>query len=277
MSNGGRSSDASVKARRQLLLERVLERGDAAIRDLAAELGVSVMTAHRDVDALAREQLLLKDRGRVAAPSTLLVQTSATFRLRAAQEVKAAVAAAALPVLAGAQTVLLDDSTSGLPLLQLLAACAAPTTVVTNYLRAAQAAAGSQDLQVHLLGGRYVPELDAVFGPETVEAIGRWRADVSVLSNPALSHGKLYHMLPDSTAVKRAMLSAATTTVLLLDSTKLGRSAPHVVCDYSDIDVVVLDEHAPSQEVEALRSAGVRVILAPVAQSALSPVHETLA
>ena len=264
MSGGGRSSDASVRARRQKLLELVLERGDVAVRDLAAELGVSAMTAHRDVDALAREQLLLKDRGRAAAPSTLLVQTSAAFRLRAAQDVKTAVAAAALPVLAGAGTVLVDDSTSGLPLLELLGRSGARAAVVTNYLRAAQVAAAAGDLAVHVLGGHYVPELDAVFGPATTEGVARWRADVAVLSNPAVSHGRLHHILPDSAAVKRAMMAAAATTVVLLDSTKLGRSAPHVVCGYADVDVVVVDEHAPAEEVDALRAAGVRVVLAPV-------------
>ena len=274
MSNGGRSSDASVKARRQQLLELVLQRGDASIRELADELGVSVMTAHRDADALAGEQLLHKDRGRVSAPSTLLVQTSAAFRLRAAQAIKEAVAAAAISVLAGASTILLDDSTSGLPLLPLLAEAPQHVTVVTNYLRAAQAVGGAGSIDVHLLGGRYVPELDAVFGAATVEAISRWRADVSVFSNPALSHGRLFHMLQDSAQVKKAMLAAASTKVLLLDSSKLGRTAPHVVCDYRDIDVVIVDDRAAPQEVELLQAQGVQVILVPTPTlEATAPLH----
>lgn len=264
--SGGRSSDAQVRARRKHLLEIVLERGEAEIRSLAVELGVSAMTAHRDVGALVRDQLLIKDRGLVRAPSALLVQTSAAFRLRASPDVKHAVADAALPLVRAAGTVLADDSTSCLPLLEGLAELGNPVTLVTNYLRVARSLGGYDNVAVHLLGGRYVPELDAVFGPPTVDAIRGWHADVAVFSNPAVSGGRLYHMLDDSARVKRAMIASASTRILLLDYTKLGRTAPHVVADANEIDIVVVDEHADATQLAALTDAGARVVVAPLAR-----------
>jgi DeoR/GlpR family transcriptional regulator of sugar metabolism len=262
--SGTRSSEASVEARRERILEQVLEEGAVAIGELARRHGVSEMTVHRDLDALGAAGFLTKERGRAVAPSALRVETSALFRMRAGARLKEAVARAALPLLGEPESVLVDDSTSVLPLLAALGRRGRPITLVTNYLEVVRRAAEHPQLGVHLLGGDYSPDLDATFGPAAVEAVRRRTVDVAVLSVPAVAQGRCYHPLEPSAALKRAALETARRRILLIDHTKTPRTGPHLVCDTGRFDAVVVDGGVDPAEADAMRATGTTVVLAPL-------------
>lgn len=263
----GRSSDALVAERRERMLQAVLAAREMTIADLAGGFDVSVMTVHRDLDFLAEAGLLRKSRGRAVAPSGQEVATSARFRLRSAQAAKEAVARTAAGLLEPGQTMFVDDSTSVLPVLQDLPDPAS-FTVITNYVRAAQTLAHTGAV-VHLLGGELVPELEATFGPVTVEAVDTWRVDVVLMGNPAVTRGRLYHPRPESVALKRAMLAAAERSVLLIDHSKLGRRALANWASVAEFSDVVVDSAADPEELAVLRQAGPDVLVVDV------PAHET--
>jgi DeoR/GlpR family transcriptional regulator of sugar metabolism len=58
------------------------------------------------------------------------------------------------------------------------------------------------------------------------------------------------------------MLCAADRRVLLLDHTKMPRTAPHLLCDVSAVDVVVVDSAVAEQQLAMLRATGVTVLVA---------------
>jgi len=252
----GRQPDHVVGARRERLLEVVLARGDVPVEDLVAELGVSLMTVHRDLDALAARQLVRKVRGRALAPSTLTVETGMRFRKRAAVREKAAIAGLVADEIRGGITVMIDDSTSCLPLADALARHE-DVTLVTNSVELARAAGAADGVDVVLLGGHYRADFDATFGADTTAALRGLRADVACISTPALHEGVLYHPIQESTDVKRAMLAASARHVLLVDASKFGRSAPYAFAHAADFDVVATDDAAPRDALDALRRGGV--------------------
>lgn len=261
---GSRTSSASIQARRDRILDHVLDQQQVPIPTLAALFGVSSMTIRRDLSVLESQGFLLRRVGHAVAPPQLHVQTSAGFRRRAAVCVKEAVARTALPLFSGVESMLVDDSTSVLPLISLLAAPAhEPLTIVTNYLDVVRLTADTTTLRAHLLGGDYVPGLNATFGSACLEAVARWHVDVFAFSVPAIENGRCYHPLPDSVAVKRAMMHAADRRVLLLDHTKMPRTAPHLLCDVSAVDAVVVDSAVPERQLAMLRATGVPVLVAP--------------
>ena len=62
--------------RRARILQMLMSGTTAQIRDLAAELRVSLMTVHRDLAELEKEGLVRRLRGAVSAEKSLLFESS---------------------------------------------------------------------------------------------------------------------------------------------------------------------------------------------------------
>jgi DeoR/GlpR family transcriptional regulator of sugar metabolism len=222
---------------------------------------VSIMTVHRDLDALAGEGWLTKIRGGATANPSALLDAGVRERSTALQADKAAIAARAAALLGTGQTVFLDDSTTALALLPHLAAVA-PVQVATNFLPVVQGLAGCRGVDVVVLGGRYYPLQEACFGMATVEAVKELRADLVFLSTTAVNAGACYHRSETTVMVKRALMAHAARTVLLVDHAKFGRPAPHLLCPVQDFDVVVTDAHIDPEDLADLRALDVVVEVA---------------
>ena len=118
--------------RRNAIIEMVIAGGSVRIEDLPDAFGVSLMTVHRDLDTLAAQGLIRKTRGLATAMPSTLSESSTEFRSRQNVAEKQAVAAAALAMIEPGQSVILDDSTTGLYLAAQLPE-RQPLTVITNF------------------------------------------------------------------------------------------------------------------------------------------------
>ncbi len=240
----------------------MLDEGFARVEDLVREFDVSLMTMHRDLDALEAEGWLSKIRGGATANPAALVDAGVRERSSAMRAEKLAITDVAATMLLPGQTVFLDDSTTGMGLVPHLLA-RPPMTVATNFIPAALAL--GDGLDTHLLGGQYHPRQDACQGLQTVEAIGQFHADLCFMSTTALSGGQLLHRSEATIMVRKAFLRHARKRVLLVDHAKFGRQAPHVLCDVAEFDVVITDAGTDTADLAELRERGVEVQVAPVA------------
>ncbi|KNB53205.1 DeoR/GlpR family DNA-binding transcription regulator [Streptomyces caatingaensis] len=248
--------------RRRRLRELVTGRGFVRTAALAEEFGVSVMTVHRDLDALQSQGWLRKVRGGASALPSAHFHGSVAERLRTMSRTKHRLAAAAAELLAPGQVVMIDDSTTCLPLTRHLPG-STPLTVVTNSLPAVSALAREPGVSLIALGGTYFPAYDAFMGPHTAQSAEAYRADVLFLSTTAVTGGRCYHMSPETVQVKRAMMASAARRVLLVDHTKFAHQGLHALAPLTAFDLVVTDEAAPAAEVRRLREQGVAVRAVP--------------
>ncbi|UFR07618.1 DeoR/GlpR family DNA-binding transcription regulator [Streptomyces sp. Go40/10] len=244
--------------RRRRVRELVTSKGFVRTADLAAEFDVSVMTIHRDLDALQAQGWLRKVRsGASCLPSTQF-HGSVGERMRAMAQVKRRLAGAAAEELAPGQVVMVDDSTTCLALTQHLPAHT-PITVITNSLPAISALAREPGVALVALGGTYFPAYDAFMGPHTAAGVEAFRADVLFMSTTAVTAGRCYHMSPETVQVKRAMMAAAARRVLLIDHTKFANQGLYALAPLTDFDLILVDDAAPATEVRRLREQGVAV------------------
>jgi DNA-binding Lrp family transcriptional regulator len=72
---------ARQNARRQLMAETVMAEGAMRIEDIVERFGISLMTAHRDLDELESRGFLRKSRGVVSAAPTSLIEASDVYRV----------------------------------------------------------------------------------------------------------------------------------------------------------------------------------------------------
>jgi DeoR/GlpR family transcriptional regulator of sugar metabolism len=254
-------SDRGPAARREQVRRRVVAEGFARLDDLARAFDVSLMTIHRDLDALQAEGWLLKIRGGATANPAALVEAGVRERSVAMRAEKAAIVAVAAGMVARSQTVFLDDSTTVLGLVPHLAA-RPPITVVTNFLPVVAAVDDVAGVELHLLGGQYHAQQEACMGLQTVDAINTFHADVFFMSTTALTQGKCWHRSENTIAVRRAFMANSARRVLLVDHAKFGRPAPHLLCPVGDFDVVVTDAGIDAEDLGSLRESGTEVVVA---------------
>lgn len=263
------SRQARQIARRQLIAETVIAEGTMRIEDLVDRFGISLMTAHRDLDELAARGLLRKTRGVVSAAPTSLIESSDAYREARQGAEKSAIAALAVQQIEPGQAVFLDDSTTVSRMVPHLGT-KVPLTVITNSLLMMNALKGIRDLTLLGLGGQFHHWCNAFMGHVTTQEIRNLRADTAFISLSAITDGIVFHQSPEMVETKRAMWGSARTRILLADHTKFERRALHAMGPLDDFDMVIVDDLTPPLLIDRLRSEGIRIVVAPTDHAASS-------
>jgi len=250
-------------ARRRAIAQQVLANGTITAAALAEQFGISLMTVHRDLDELERQGVVRKHRGGVTAQPSSVFESHLTYRMGQAADAKAAIAREARQLVDPGMAIMLDDSTSVLALAQLLDDVG-PLTVITNFVEVIRIATSWPQTRVIALGGEYNAPHDSFLGVPCIEALANLRVDLLFASTSTVSGGYVYHQEQEIVLVKRAMLTAATRKVLLVDSSKLDRLALHRLAPLSEFDVVITDDRADPEAVRQMREERVEVIVATI-------------
>ena len=238
--------------RQQKIVDLVVSSGSASANDLCALTGVSLMTVHRDLDDLVSRGLLRKYHGGVSALPSTVFESSSDFRLHTHTREKDALATLALPLVTPGMSVMLDDSTTALALARLLPDVG-PFTVVTNYRQVEETLREAPDIRLIGLGGEYSRTHDSYLGLPCQEMVSSFSVDIVFLSTSAMNAHMTYHQEQEIVLVKRAMLATATTKVLMMDASKVGRAALHRFAPVSDFDHVLLAGEFDPDLVESMR------------------------
>jgi DeoR/GlpR family transcriptional regulator of sugar metabolism len=252
------------EGRQARITDLVLSTGSVSAQELAETFGVSVMTIHRDLDELQRQGVLRKARGVATAQPSGTFESNVEYRAKANIEAKRLIAQHACRHVEPGMSVLLDDSTTALQMLPHLAALA-PLTVATNYLAALVELAKMRDVHVVALGGHYDVQHDSFLGSTCVDAVESMRFDAAFVSTSAVNEGYAFHQEDKIVTVKRAMVGVAARSHLLIDHTKLTRSALHRLLPLHRFTSVVVDAGVPARHLAALRENDVLVEVASTA------------
>ena len=260
------SRQARQIARRQMIAEAVIAEGTLRIEDLTERFGISLMTAHRDLDELAERGLLRKSRGLVSAAPTRLIEASGVYRDARQSAEKAAIAAMAARIIQPGQAVFFDDSTTVARMIPHLGD-KVPLTAITNSVGLMNAFTEIRDLSLLGLGGQYHHWCNAFMGPATINEIRRLRADLVFLSMSAIIDGMVFHQSPDMLETKRAMFDSAAMRVLLADHTKFERRALHAMEPLERFDIIIVDDGTPPALIETMKKQRIEVQVAKVSGS----------
>ncbi|WP_329173842.1 DeoR/GlpR family DNA-binding transcription regulator [Streptomyces sp. NBC_01477] len=241
-------------ARRQTIAEHVLKRGSATVAELVELTEVSAMTVHRDLDELARRGVLRRFRGGVSALPSTVFESNLDYRLGVHVAQKEAIAAVAAELVEPGMSVMLDDSTTALALARLLATLG-PLTVVTNARHIVDVFIEHDEIRLIGLGGEYSRTHDSYLGVPCVEAIEALSVDMVLVSTSAMDARMTYHQEQDVVLVKRAMLRSGTRRTLMMDRSKMSRTALHRLGPVADFDHLVVDEGVDADALAELREA----------------------
>jgi DeoR/GlpR family transcriptional regulator of sugar metabolism len=259
LANGSRQSRQFERQR--AITEAVMAEGSVRIEELSERFGVSLMTAHRDLDELENRGILRKTRGVATATSTSLVESSDVYRSNRQAAEKEALAVAAMDFIEPGQAIFLDDSTTVMRIAPHLPD-KAPVTVITNVLTLMNDLRATHGITVLGLGGLYYNWCSAFMGSMTTQAISQFRADTLIMSTSAITDDVVFHQYLESVDTKRAMFEASDKRILLADHTKFEHRALHAMVSLKAFDVVIVDDGTSPAHIERMRDKGINVLVA---------------
>lgn len=236
-----------VDRRREELRGLVRRDGFLPVAEICRRLGVSEATARRDLVAIEANGHVTRTHGGALADynTSFASPRERAGRARGAKGRIAALAAARLP---RSGVVFLDAGTTIQSLARLLAQRRALTglTVVTNSLSVATLLGGAAGLELHVLGGTFLHRQAALFGPETIAALGRWKFAAAFLGGEGMDAAGVTNSHPEIAAFQRAVISRSEKSFFCLDATKLARATPHRVTAWNH-KVSLITDAKPSQ------------------------------
>lgn len=263
-----RPLDTHLPAEMRLVLTRELleQRRFVRVRDLADRFGVSTVTVRNDLQVLEERRVAVRVHGGAMPFSAERGERPFEEVVERQAAEKSAIAAMAASLVSNGETIIVDVGTTAASLAQALVDRTDLTelTVITSGLKVALVLeAAHPRFSVVVTGGTLRPKQHSLVEPLATSMFEKLRADSVFLGcNGVATDGGVTNVnLPEAT-VKRAMIAAAARCVVLADSTKLGVRALAPVCALDEIDVVVTDDRAVSSELDAIRAAGVEVVVA---------------
>jgi DeoR/GlpR family transcriptional regulator of sugar metabolism len=242
-------------------MDLLVEHREVVLDDLAERFAVSKMTIHRDLDELEQEGVLRKVRGGATADAG--TQFESDFRIRARQDAhaKERMARAGLELVEPGMTVMINDGSMAAVLGSLFPE-KRPLTVITNNAAVLDALRDEAGITLLALGGIYSPKFNAFFGVVTESALAQLRADIAFVSTPAVSDLNAFHMDDNVVRSKQAMMNAASRCCLIVNHTRFGRTALHVLSPLDRFDWIITDDEPKADEVKALEAAGLTLTVA---------------
>ncbi len=253
--------------RHETLLSIVNEFGRVEVGELAHRLGVSEITARRDLLELESDGFLRRVHG--GAVTIGGRSSERPFRVRDQQHagLKEAIAKSAASTVSGGEAIALDVGSTVLRMIDHLGH-AANLSIVTANLRTAWAVANSRTLmrpfRLIVSGGVVREDELSMTGESALAHFRKMRVDVAFLGVGGIdaAAGITDFNLEDA-EIKRHLVESARKVVVLADHTKLGAVNFAQVADLAQLDLLVTDSEATREQVKQLRDAGLVVLQAP--------------
>ncbi len=254
--------------RRARILERIQRDGGVTVAELARAHSVSNMTAHRDLEQLARQGLVQRVRGGARAVSVARGPvhphpTAWEHRIGQTAAFKAAIADYAARLVPAGSTIFLDASSTALALaMRLTHDPPYELTLVTNSpMIAAEIRADS--IHVVVCPGELDQHTRMLTGRWTSEFIRRLNFDSAFVSAAGITlDAGLTTSRGPIADVLRAARDSASRIVALVDSTKFGRASLVSIAPAQELDLIISDGELDPDVAAEYRAAGVTLELA---------------
>lgn len=252
--------------RKAELAAYVAEIGQVTVANLAERFDVSPDTIRRDLDQLDAEGVLIRTHGgAISLQAVPRPDTGVDVRLRIQTHAKDQIGALAAGLVRDGATLMINAGTTTLATARHLAEHR-DLTIATNSLRLATELNPAAFRDLYVFGGVVRTSAQGTVGPvafPTHSGTDREvRCDLALIGVGAVSADAGYATsnLGEATMM-REMMDCSARVAVLADATKFGRRLFAQVAELGRADYLVTDAAPPPELAEALRDAGVEVLV----------------
>jgi len=255
----------SAAERRSQIAQMVMEKGKVFVSDLVELFNVTETSIRRDLTLLEDSKRLIRIHGGATTIPGNFRTDSFAEKMELHIDVKAHIGKVAAEMIQQGDIILLDSGTTTLQVVRNIPnslRVGSLITLVTNSMPVAQEILTWPSPNLTILGGIYLPDYQATIGPQTLAQLNELTADIAFLGTDGLtlqSGATTANVL--MAEVDRMMAEHSRKTVLVTDSSKIGRVGFVPVRPVAAYSFIITDSNAPADFVAAVRDFGVEVIL----------------
>ena len=252
--------------RQNEILASVKSRGACSIVELAAQLNVSDETIRRNIKPLVRQGLIEKVHGGIVLSQNQEPEPPFEKRMHDQVEEKLLISRRVADIISDGDSIMLDTGSTTAYVARALAHHR-NLSVVTNCTEIARTLVREPSNRVHICGGALRPDDWATFGPAAIDFVRQFHVNYAILSIGGVTEQGAfmdYHL--EEAEFSRAVIDQAGKSIVVADHSKFGNTNFIKVCDFNQIDMVVVDRPPPASIMAGFDEAGVVVIDAQEAQ-----------
>ncbi len=247
--------------RRRIILQRLNREGRVLVSQLAKDLSISPVTVRNDLNALAKEGLVLRAHGGAVKAESALLDREVGEKARIHVEEKLAIAARAATFVSAGQCIILDSGSTTTAIARAIKTVK-NLTVITNALNIAIELVDSPGVEVILTGGVLRRNSLSAVGHLAEEVLTGLTADMFFLGVDGVDP-RFGYTTPNllESRVNQQMIRIAKETIVVADSSKFGRRSLAVICSIEQAPRVITDSKIDPRYVKELEAQGVELIV----------------
>jgi DeoR family transcriptional regulator of aga operon len=251
-----------VKAERMgAILDRVAEHGSVDVPSLSRDFGVSAATIRRDLQALHHQGLLRRTHGG-ALPRPAGLELPLQYKTSRQHREKRAIGLASAALVRDGDVVGMTGGTTATEVARALADRRG-LTVLTNALNIAAELASRPNIRLVVVGGNARHASYELVGPAAEAMIAQYHLDIAFIGTDGftVAEGCTTHDEMEA-HTDLGFIRQSARTVVIADSTKIGKVTFARICGTDVIDTLVTDAGIDAAVRAAAEAADVEVILA---------------
>ena len=245
-----------MKERQNRILDALTKHEKLEVKELAEMMEVSQVTIRKDLDALTKQGLIIRNHGY----ATLNNSDDMNNRLAYHYEMKQCIAKKVCEDIHDGETIMIESGSCCALVALEIAQSKKNITIITNsafiadYIR-------NEEVKVILLGGEYQASSQVLVGPITINNAKNFFVDKYFIGADGFSEksgftGKDY--LRAETV--REMAKQATQVIVVTESEKFGHIGTVNLLDTKNVAKVYTDTHIPQEDEIYLNEMNVEVI-----------------
>ena len=256
------ASTHSIAERRNYIMRVLRDQGHVSVAKLSDELGVSEVTIRKDLRFLEERRLLVRTHGGAALLDQYVSDLPFEEKTVRHSEEKQRIGQAAAAFVEDGDTIILDGGSTTLQVARNLRN-KGDITVATASIHIALELLRNSGTEVLMLGGIVRPTSASVVGPYAERMLRDHTFRKLFLAGDGLEIG--FGLTTTNTMeahLNRIMIECTQQTIVVVDSSKIGRRGLSKICGVDEINTLVIDDQVPTETVRRLEDLGVRVEIA---------------
>lgn len=236
-----------------------LSEGIVRVADLATKLQVSEVTVRTDLSQLEREGLLKRTYGGAVLAKSRRFERPFAEQQTVSFDEKRRIGAAAVGLIEEGDTIILDVGTTTTEVARQMTTFR-NVVVVTNGLNIAFELEQCPGLTVMVTGGTLRAMQHSLVNPYATLLLSEINADKLFLGCNGVSRQRgITNANLQEAEIKKAMVAAAKSVIVVADSSKVGAISAAHVCPLSEVKTLITDSDADPTELQRLRDVGLNV------------------